>query len=361
MAYRFQNTGKYLVCLDQTVWNLTRTAVIGFRENGLASLGLSMSIVMRFLKILIRSKFSVVSPDRFVMMPAFGHIGMQVHRGVKLFDLRRREVTKVFTSHDSAELAEQEISASKTASKLSAAPRFLRADVDLNWFSEEYICGEHGSAVVAKHSSDFLKYYAEVEKCLLELALSVPPKTVRMRDHVEGLIEPNFAERWLAAGIDAADVSLVSTYIEKLQQWLLDQAGDENIALVLSHGDFSMVNAILTDGGLRFVDWEGVALRSAPGDALNFAFTEAFYERVTDQFVSETQGVFEHYRKAFRARFPDLTEAVSQSDEIAQRLYYLERIRVMLDRDVTPNLGHVVTRSISLFQDFDAATDREML
>jgi hypothetical protein len=37
----------------------------------------------------------------------------------------------------------------------------------------------------------------------------------------------------------------------------------------------------------------------------------------------------------------------------ARRQYYLERLRLLLDREVSPNLFKVIRRSIEMFREFD--------
>lgn len=353
MAYRYQKNGKFLVCIDQSIPSVIRRLVFGYKRNGLASLGFSWPMLFRVVKGVVISKFKLIEPERCVTLPEFGHLGLQVHRGVKLFDFKRFEVTKIFGNDVLRDEADAEISASRAASSITAAPRFLMADSMGEWFKEKYVRGIHATDLVSPGASDFLRYYPEVEDCLLELAGSQPAVVVKTSEYIESVADSNFSDRWLAAGIDPADVNGISDYIDALRQWLDQNANNEELELVMTHGDFSLVNALVSNGDLRIVDWEGISARSIFGDIFNFALAEQYYERSSPDFVSEAQALFNHYRTAFIARYPDLTDTASIEENIALRIYYLERVRLMIDRDVTPNLNRVVKKSIAMFNQFD--------
>lgn len=356
MAYRYQKTGKYLVSIDQSIFSAFLSLVVNHRKNNLDSLGLSWSRVARILKILLRSKFKVVEAGRCIHLPVFGHLGLQVHRGVKLFDFTRFEVAKVFASHISREEADAEIAASRNASAIAIAPRFLMADADARWYNEEYIAGAHATDLVSPDSSDFLRYYPAVENCLLELASNQPPTEVKTAEYFDSLANGDFADRWSAAGIDATDVNFISSYIDSLRAWLGANAKFDSSKLVLTHGDFSLVNGLVSDGELRIVDWEGISPRSVLGDIFNFALAERFYGRTSPNFVAEAESLFDHYRTALISRCPELKIAASMDEQVARRIYYLERIRLMVDRDASPNISRVVKKSILMFNQFDIDT-----
>jgi hypothetical protein len=309
------------------------------------------------VKIVILSRIRAADPDRIVKLAEFGHLGMQVHRGTKLFDLKRFEVTKVFDNAVSREDAEAEIAASKAASGIKAAPRFLMTDSNAVWFKEEYVCGTHATDLVTAESSDFLEFYPGVESCLLELAGSSAPVKVKMKDYVKQVSDEPFAERWQVAGIETDDIAAISDFLQALRKWLLKKAGRKDLTLVMTHGDFSLVNALLSDDEFRVIDWDGIAPRSALGDVFNFVLAELFYARTSGDFVAEAQLLFERYRNAFIDHHSAMEDAVSLDNPIALRIYYLERLRLMLDRDVTPNINRVVQKSITMFRQFDEDLD----
>jgi hypothetical protein len=353
MTYRYRDIGKYLVCVDQSLINAVRTFVLGFDSNKLSSLGVSRSIATNVVKVLAREKFRHQGADDYETLPAFGHLGMKVHRGYKLFDFDASRVTKVFAAGVERNEADIEIAASREASAVNQAPRFVDSDPASAWFSEEYVRGIHATDLVGPDSGDYLRYYADVENCLLELLDCTPPVAVNAMDYINDLANNAYRDRWLKAGFSVQDVDQIAAYTERLRAWLTENLSGKTLQLIRTHGDFSLVNAISANNGLRIIDWEGIGPGSLYSDIFNFAFAEHYYGRSSRDFVSEVKSVTERFGEAVVRRHPALRDATMMSQTIARRLYYLERVRLMAHRDVTPNLHNVIGKSIAMFEKFD--------
>jgi len=353
MAYRYRVIGKFLVCVDQSILNAIRTFLLRHDRHQLDSLGISRQFSRKLIKVVARAAISPKNSHLYESKPVFGHIAMRVHRGYKFFDFDRALVTKLFSEDLSNTEAIAEISASKTASEFTAAPRFVAADPDSAWFTEEYIRGTHATDLVSGRSSDYLNYYPDAERCLVQLASSSRPIVVSAEEHISRLAEPLFRERWLRARIDRDQVDEVSSFIETLRKWLMGNLRAAELCLVPTHGDFSLVNAISTRDGLRFIDWEGIGPGTFYSDLYNFMLTERFYGRTSDKFLAEASTLLTRFGDAIVEQIPDLREAAEMDHAVVRRLYYLERTRLMVDREVTPNLIDVVIKSIKIFNNFD--------
>ena len=342
-----------MVCLDQSIYDVVKTVGLGYEKNGLKSIGISRSAGRRAIKAVTKGKLPFLDSNGHIVLPVFGQIAMQVHRGYKVFDFDRLEVSKVFGQDVSTQDATKEIAASKQVSDIAAAPKYLIADPDLAWFKEEYICGTHATDIVAGPASDYIGLYPDVEKCLLDLVASKSPTKTTTHTHIEHLANTSFRTRWLNARLAAKDVDEIAAYAEQLRHWLLSRPKHDQLQLVLTHGDFSLVNAIATDTGLRFVDWEGIAPGGLYSDILNFLFVERYYGRASVDFRNEVSVFLGRFREAIISRFPELEGAAALDPTIARRLYYLERLNVLLNRSASGNLCDVVRKSISMFRDFD--------
>lgn len=352
-AYRYCQIGKYAVCLDQSIFVALRTLGLGHTEYRLESLGISRARAWRAIAIFLRRKIGLAKTNHYLSLPVFGHLAMQVHRGYKVFDFSRSEVTKVFDQSVSIHDAETEVEACKTASAVSAAPQFLLSDAQTSWFREEYICGTHATELVSLRSSDYRTFYPDIEKCLIELAHCQAPVKVDVSVHVDRLADEIYRNRWLEAGTSLEDVDRITTYMGKLRTWLTENATSDPLQLILTHGDFSLVNAISADDGLRFIDWEGIGTGGLFSDLFNFMFAEQYYGRASSRFTAEVEFFYQKFRDAILIRCPELIDAASLPPVFARRLYYLERLRLLLDRDVSTNLLDVICKSISMFKDFD--------
>jgi len=351
--YRYFRIGKFLACLDQSIVDAVKYAGLGYERHKLRSIGASRSVGRAVIKAVVRDRLGLLNASELVELPAFGHVGLQVHGGCKLFDFERREVVKVFTPETSSQDAVVEISASKQASEVPSAPRFIAEDPDLAWYREEFICGMHATDGGFRSGAEILDFYPDVEKCLLDLVACSPPRRIAANIHFERLADLTFRSHWLSAGLDAQKIEEISEYVRQLRDWLANQAATEELQLVLTHGDFSLVNAISTDGGLRFIDWEGIAPGGLYSDVFNFVFVERYYDRASDNFRNEMSEFIRGYRKASQERFPELREAAETDLVFARRQYYLERLSLLLNRKVSSNLCKVVCNSIALFRDFD--------
>jgi len=351
--YRYFRIGKHLACLDQSIIDVVKFVGLGYGRNKLSSIGVSRRIGRAVIKAVIRDRLRLLDSRNIVSIPAFGHVGMQVHRGCKLFDFDRQEVTKVFGPDSDSRNALAEIAASKQASAIAAAPGFVAEDPDIAWYREEYICGIHATDAEFRAGIDIPELYPAVEKCLLDLVACEPPVRTDAGTHIDRLADSSFRNRWLDAGQDAGKVDEISGFVEELREWLGTRIKHDQLDLVLTHGDFSLVNAISTNAGLRFIDWEGIAPGGIFSDIFNFLFVERYYGRASANFLEDMFKFVETYRETIRARYPELREAAEFDLTVARRQYYLERISLLLDREISSNLCNVVCKSIAMFREFD--------
>ncbi len=353
MSYRYHRIGKHFVCVDQSIVGAIKNLQLDYDRNKLQSIGISRAASRKAVQIVIRGKLGLLKQAQQIELPVIGQIAMQVHRGFKVFDLVRQEVVKVFDQGVSGEAAGREIAASRHASGIAAAPTFVAEDTDRAWYKEEYICGVHATEAGFRAGIEIVDCYPDVEKCLLDLVSGSQPTRVDAVTHLDRQADTSFRVRWLEAGRNQEAVDEIAGYIEGLRNWLSGQPGAGQLQLVLTHGDFSLVNAISTNSGLRFIDWEGVAPGGLFNDIFNFMFVERYYGRASDNFLNELEEFVGRYRGAIQATIPELRDASLQDLTFARRQYYLERLNLLLNRAESPNLCKVVLGSIALFRNFD--------
>jgi hypothetical protein len=351
--FRYVRLGKYLLSLDQSILSVIRNVSLGYDRNQLNSIGIPKPVALATLRVIIKHALRLLEPDRVIELPAFGHVGIAVHRGCKVFDFQNRYVTKVFEQGTDPEAAMLEIRASRHASNIAAAPKFIDEDPGHTWYREEYICGVHATDAEVRDGVDIHDYYPAVEDCLLDLVACKSPIEVDTMVHIDEYSDTSFRDRWIAAGHDVEQVNQIAGYIEELGDWLRKQPAPDRLQLVLTHGDFSLVNAISTDDGLRFIDWEGVTYGGLVTDVIHFLFAERYYSRIGESFVAELSEFVARYRAAALARFPELREAADLDLTFARRMYYLERLGLMVKRSVSSHHCNVVSRSIETFREYD--------
>lgn len=353
MSFRYQQLGKYLVCLDQPIYAAVTGLLLRNADKEMESIGIDQLVRKRISRLILKGKLGLTDPDRRVTLPVFGHVAKNVQGGIKVFDLGRKEVSKVFAEDISPREARKEIEASKLSSSIAAAPRYLGADPEQRWYREEYIQGEHATTADSDNPDRIAKFYTDAEKCLIELVGMSEPDNIDIRSHIDCMINVSFQARWRESGLNPSVIDGITEYLGQLERWLKNRVGQDQLPLVLTHRDFSLVNAIWTDGGLRFIDWEGISPGALYSDILNFLYVEYYYGRAPADFRNCVSTFTQRYRNAIVARFPELRQAADMDPTIARRIYYLERMNWLLRRSATNNLSAVVEKSIQMFNEVD--------
>lgn len=353
LSFRYYKIGKHFVCVDQSIYDAMATLIFGHNQYRLDAIGVARTVARRALKAVIKGKLGLLNPAYCVDLPVFGQIAMRVHRGFKVFDFKRLEVSKSFSRDTSSEEATKEIAAGAQASSIAAAPRFLAADPELGWYKEEYICGVRATDPDYRGGKNMLDFYSDVENCLSDLAACEPPLQVGTQTHLNRLASVSFRTAWLKAGLESGEIDEIEGYVEQLREWLANNSARDQLQLVLTHGDFSLVNAIATGTGLRFIDWEGTARGGLYSDILNFLFVERYYGRASAEFLNDLTVFVERYSEYVLSRIPELKDAAELDPTYARRLYYLERLSLLLERSASTSLHGVVKKSIVMFRKVD--------
>jgi len=353
MTYRYHKIGKYLVCLDQSTGSAFRTVLLGHGRYRLQSIGVSRTAARKVIQIVARSKLGLLNSAQQLELPAPGQIAMQVHGGYKVFDFKNLEVSKVFSQETTSQEASREIAAVGRVSGIAAAPELVATDPELSWYKEEYICGVHATDPVYRNGKSVADFYADMEACLADLATCEPAQSLATLGHINKLADLSFRERWLQVGIESNEIDDIEAFVQQLRDWLAAHSQRDQLQLVLTHGDFSLVNAIATDDGLRFIDWEGIAPGGLYSDVFNFLFVERYYGRADADFVEQLPIFLNRYREHVVSCHPELAEAASLDSTYARRLYYLERLNLLLQRSASDNLRNVVNKSIRMFRAAD--------
>jgi len=353
MAFTYQKIGRHLICVDQNLATAIKVFCFDHAANELGALGFGKENALAALKAIARHKLLKRDDARLIELPVFGNLGIRVHHGSKVFDLERGEVCKIFDASFPKDRMREEVDASRIASAVAAAPRHIMADSEFTWLRESYIAGRNATGQVRDNSSDYLRYYQDVEDCLGDLIQLQEPITVSLADHLDMHDRDSFEQRWSAVGISGTKIDLIQAYLDELRRWLIDAASEDKLQLVLTHGDFSLVNAIETNKGLRFIDWEGIGFGGLYSDVFNFVFVERYYGRTSESFSEELETYLATYRHTVRSTLPNLQMAANQSLLYARRLYYFERLCLLVEREVSRNLCDVVLNSIELFKNYD--------
>ena len=123
-------------------------------------------------------------PD--LKLPFYGQICVPVHQGIKVFDIRRGVVVKVFNSDVTNAAINNEIEGLKRVSKIDFAPSLKRWNVKERWFEENFYYGSLDSSYKPMDSETVkTKFCQELVPYIQTIMFLEPPKSKNVLEHIE--------------------------------------------------------------------------------------------------------------------------------------------------------------------------------
>jgi hypothetical protein len=344
-------------CLQQNPLVLAWFLYYQHRSLCLHSLGLQRKKGRLGLKTLLRYQVCLPTQVTVLELPVYGHVCIKVHRGYKVFNFRRKTVVKVLNPAIDTATVRDEIDSVRDASLLDFAPDIRRWSLAERWYEEDYISGYsyRDGSVPPSGETDFLRiYYQRLEKFIEDMIFLKKPL---IRDISFYLKENmNILEILIKTykKSNKFEVSNIQLFLEKTEKLLVPH-GNTKIYLIFSHGDFSFFNILKTRNGIMVVDWESASPRNVLYDLYNYFFAELFFKRVATTMVSEINDAIASLHARLLSRAPDMARSLLSSAEVYRGLYYLERIRMLMEREPNVDLLNTITRSIDVFNYFEKA------
>lgn len=273
-----------------------------------------------------------------VHLPVYGQFGMSVHKGFKIFNFRTRTVTKIFDSNVDKSSVASEIEQLKKVSDIEFAPALRSWDIDEGWYQEDYIRSKVAAAHRSADSGKLLEaFYQEAVPCMNSLISHRSPKTKDLQVYLGELRGILDGSKLLKNGPNLTESKILRSFVNATEERLNDE-GHHPVNLVFTHGDFCPANFLGTNDGIKIVDWETATYRS-----LLFDFYSYFFYRVTsgrlpvDQVASEINEALPNFVSGLSLKAPDITKNVLASVNIYRRLFYLEYLSKLVERDLTDN------------------------
>lgn len=253
---------------------------------------------------------------------------------------------------DDADVA-NEIESVRAAGALDFAPRVLHWNLAERWYAEELIIGSPFYAKPRVKTNVFSKIFdRDIAPCLEKMILWQQPQTIEMNKYVNQLVKMIRERQREAVPINGDKAERIAEFMNASANLALKNPNGL-ISLVFSHGDFSLVNILNTANGIKVIDWEGAAKRNPLYDLYNYFFTESYYERATLNMVPEVTNAIKSVQTRLESTSPDIAATLTASADIYRWLYYLERIGMLLQRDLNNHILAVIMRSIEVFDTWE--------
>lgn len=285
--------------------------------------------------------------------PIFGNLCLPVHRGYKIFDFHNKKVIRLISPKVNSSLVAQEINRVRKASSLPFAPNVLRWNIKKRWYEEDFVNG-HPCYTVAETDSDVLleMFHKEITPCLERMILLQSPLSLNLEKHVSNVLASIKNTRLSKLDLDTNKINRIRLFADRIFERISHQKNGR-IFLVPSHGDYSLVNILKTKAGIKVIDWEGFDFRNPLFDLYNYFFTEVYYKRYKANLHPVIHEAISSMALRMKEKLPSLAKTLVPLADIYRRLYYLERIRVLLDREPSNNLLDVILRSIKIFNSYE--------
>ena len=351
--YHYAKAGRSYLCLEQSrsalLWHLVARA----RKLHLSHLGVRRGSrqLLRF-RVLCKHLLRKRLLQSALELPVFGHLCIPVHRGYKVFDLKRSTVYKVFRDDVEAATVRAEAGRAQEAAQLDFAPCFHGWNEAERWYEEDFFPGVLAAAKAQSTPTAFLaEYQRDVAPQVEAMARLREPAVKPFAEYASEVASIVDDPRLVAPELDSARVAQVRDFLATSLKSFESEPGQAH--LVYSHGDFSLENLMHTETGLKCIDWESGGPRSLTYDLLNYFFTELHYERAPTNMVKEVRAAVDDLCHRLETSSPELAESLRSHESGYIRLYYLERTRTYLERELTDSMLDVALQSIAVFRTFD--------
>jgi hypothetical protein len=354
--YHYVKIGKPYICLQQSplalAWflyfkghSLQQRYVLGKRKT-----------IQTAISLLQHQLHSNENSAATLKLPVYGNLCLEVHRGYRVFDYRQNAVTRIINANIEPNIVLNEIQGVRNASQLDFAPNVLHWDIKDHWYREVLIVGLPCHPIRKSESAVFRKtYQEEIINCLEQMILLQAPLTTNVTEYVSQIMETLEGLGLSATTLDVNQIDAIRCFIESIAEQLSHES-NRQIDLVFSHGDFSLVNILKTRDRITVIDWEGARRRSTLFDFYNFFFTEIYYQRAEVDLASEINEAISGLQARLAPKAPRVANSLSSLTHVYRKLYYLERILTLLERELSNKLLDVIARSIKVFNHYEETT-----
>lgn len=340
--------------LDETFWSIQQNVfMLAWRlyltqHRRLRRLGFGK----RGLIGLLFHRFRARPGQEILELPVGGELCLETHNAHLVFDLRRRQVIKVFAPGVALEAMEREIRNIEWAQKLGFAPLLLGWDLEQRWYAMECVCGRSGWSIAPSDPAEFQRqYHRYVETCIEGLITSEPSVRVSLGTYLQQTLDS--LQLLDQSDLDGKTVQGVHEFVGHCEQQLRGYE-DHQLHLAMSHGDFLNLNMIKKKEELTVVDWENAARRSLLHDFYNYYFSHMYWN-VPAILHEKVASAIESLRQNLAPGYPELANTLRSERDIYKYIYYLERICMLIERKSRSDESRmIILRTLDVFSRFES-------
>ena len=311
-----------------------------------------LKIVIYFIACQLKLKKN----DNKINLPVYGHLGVSVHKGYKIFDLRRGVVTKVFNKDNNKSIILSEIEQLEKVSKIPFASSIRGWSIEERLYEEDYINGSLDSRISRDSATLLKKFYHDIAPCLDSLILFQKPMIHNAIEYINEMIKISKVSRLSRQRLTAGEFNKIQSFIDSVSEDFRG-VGNCSVYLVFTHGDFCPANMLNTRKGIRIIDWESAGNRSALFDFYSYFFFHPVSRKVpVNTLISEINEALPCFISKLAEKAPDISKNLLALASVYRWLYYVERISMLLERQMTDtnlNILNYISRYIDVFNSYE--------
>ncbi len=311
------------------------------------------------LKVLARLmlfKANLMEYGSVLELPFYGQLCMLVHKGYKIFDLKRGKVIKLFDNNVSTSIVSSEIELMKRVSSIEFATAINRWDVEEGWYEENFIAGSLEAGKPLEANLFIKNFFRHVAPCIERLLFFQPPLAKNLLEYANELTENLSTLELLINDLDSLETDKTMNFIYSIINRLRSEKNCD-IYLVFSHGDFCPENMLKANRGLRIFDWEGAKHRSALFDFYSFLFYgPSMWNILPKTLEVEIGELLPFIFSKITIKAPRLVENLQRFKDVYRLVYYVERISMLLERKETDNnleIGKYILQYIDAYNQYE--------
>jgi hypothetical protein len=311
-------------------------------------------------KILIafmQHKLRLTNIESDLELPFYGQLCMIVHKGYKIFDLRRGVVTKVFNPEVDAFTILSEVQQLKNISeKIKFAPSIRRWNFNERWYEEDYIQGslEAGQPPDSENLLD--RFYTCITPCIEKVMLFQPPININTIELTNEITKSLYATELFNNEHYLLEMKEILDFTDSIVERLRNK-NNSSVYLMFTHGDFCPENMLKTKHGLQIFDWESAKYRSALFDFFSYFFYRPVQHNISvDKLVLEINTAFPFLISSLSLKVHDISNSLLPLVSVYRWIYYLERILMLVERKMTDtniDIMKVICRYINAFSCYE--------
>ena len=310
-----------------------------------------------FLVIFARYKYQLRRLDSVIELPIYGQLCVPVHKGYKIFDLRRGVVAKVFNQDVNTASILSEIEQLKKTSQIDFAPSIRRWNVAERWYEEDYVSGSLDDPYIPLDSRTVLKRFChDLVPHINSLILSQPPITRNAVEYIHEIMEGLKVSRLSRQASSVREFNKIKSFLDSMVEHLCIE-GNYPVQLVFTHGDFCPANMLNTRYGIMIIDWEGATYQSALFDFYSYFFYRSVCKKVpVDTLVSEINEALPFFISKLTRKAPDISNSLIRLEKVYRWIYYIEYVCHDVEREMTDenlNILGFILQEIETFNQYE--------